>query len=40
MAIITAAGLTDLYNQRTFNKNGSTVTLKKISETEWLLFGD
>lgn len=40
MAIITAAGLTDLYNQRTFNKNGTTITLKKISETEWLLFGD
>lgn len=40
MAIITSAGLTDLYNQRTFNKNGSTVTLKKISETEWILFGD
>ena len=40
MAIITSAGLTDLYNQRTFNKNGSTVTLKKISETEWFLFGD
>lgn len=40
MAIITAAGLSDLYNQRAFNKNGSTVTLKKISETEWLLFGD
>lgn len=40
MAIITAAGLSDLYNQRAFNKNGSTVTLKKISETDWLLFGD
>lgn len=40
MAIITAAGLTDLYSQRVFNKNGSTVTLKKISETDWLLFGD
>lgn len=38
--IITAAGLTDTINQRAFNKNGSTVTLKKISETEWLLFGD
>lgn len=40
MAIITAAGLSDLHNQRTFNKNGSVVTLKKISETDWLLFGD
>lgn len=40
MAIITAAGLTDLSNQRAFNKNGSTVTLKKISDTEWILFGD
>lgn len=40
MAIITSGDLSDLYNQRTFRANGSTVTLKKISETDWLLFGD
>lgn len=40
MTIITAAGLSDLHNQRAFNKNGSIVTLKKISETDWILFGD
>lgn len=38
MAIITAEGLSD--NGNYFNKNGSVLTLKKISETEWLLFGD
>lgn len=40
MTIITAGDTSDLYNQRTFRANGSTVTLKKISETDWLLFGD
>lgn len=41
MAIITAAGLINKNELiRTFNKNGSVVTLKKISETDWLLFGD
>lgn len=40
MAIIVSGDLSDLYNQRTFRANGSTVTLKKISETDWLLFGD
>lgn len=39
MAIITAGELTDLYNQRAFRANGSTVTLKKISETDWILVG-
>lgn len=39
MAIITAGDLSDLY-QSPFRANGSTVTLKKISETDWLLFGD
>lgn len=40
MAIITAAGLSGPYDQMTFNKNGSILTLKKISETDWLMFGD
>lgn len=40
MAIITSGELTDLYNQRTFRANGSTVTLKKVSETDWVLIGD
>ena len=40
MTIVTSGELTDLYNQRTFRANGSTVTLKKVSETEWILFGD
>lgn len=41
MAIITAEGLSSsaIYHPA-FNKNGSIVTLKKISETDWLLFGD
>lgn len=39
--IITAGGLASLNDPSTpFNKNGSVVTLKKISETDWLLFGD
>lgn len=42
MAIYTAAGLAneEQVNGNAFNKNGSIVTLKKISETDWLLFGD
>lgn len=40
MAIITAAGLSTADTGQVFNKNGSIVTLKKISETDWLLFGD
>lgn len=41
MTIITAAGLADMNSYLApFNKNGSVVTLKKISETDWLLFGD
>lgn len=41
MTIITAAGLVNLSDSfLPFNKNGSVVTLKKISETDWLLFGD
>lgn len=41
MTIITAAGLASLNDyQSPFNKNGSVITLKKISETDWLLFGD
>lgn len=40
MTIITAGDTSDTVNQRTFRANGSTVTLKKISETDWLLFGD
>lgn len=38
--IITAEGLVSLSDSPPFNKNGSVVTLKKISETDWLLFGD
>lgn len=40
MAIITSAGLSTPDTVPLFNKNGSIVTLKKISETDWLLFGD
>lgn len=40
MAIITAAGLSTPDIVPAFNRNGSVVTLKKISETDWLLFGD
>ena len=40
MAIITAEGLAIPGEGPVFNKNGSVVTLKKISETDWLLFGD
>ena len=40
VAIITSGDLSDLYYQRTFRANGSTVTLKKISETDWMLIGD
>jgi hypothetical protein len=40
MAIITAEGLAIPYEEPIFNGNGSVVTLKKISETDWLLFGD
>lgn len=38
--IISAAGLVGPWGGSVFNKNGSIVTLKKISETDWLLFGD
>lgn len=40
MTIITAEGLVNPQYSSPFNKNGSVVTLKKISETDWLLFGD
>lgn len=41
MAIITSAELKNMKGfSSPFNKNGSVVTLKKISETDWLLFGD
>lgn len=40
MAIITAAGLSTADIVQVFNRNGSLVKLKKISETDWLLFGD
>lgn len=41
MAIITSAGsVNPITDFPLFNKNGSVVTLKKISETDWLLFGD
>jgi hypothetical protein len=40
MAIITSAGLSTPDTVPLFNKNGSVVTSKKISETDWLLSGD
>lgn len=40
MTIFTAAGTALIGENIPFNKNGSIVTLKKISETDWLLFGD
>lgn len=40
MTIVTAGELSDLSNQSPFRANGSAVTLKKVSETDWLLFGD
>lgn len=40
MAIITAEGLAIPSEGPIFNRDGSVLTLKKISETDWLLFGD
>jgi len=38
--IITAAGLMKPEDGSVFRANGSVVTLKKISDEDWFLFGD
>lgn len=40
MAIITAGNTQQPNQVAVFRANGSVLTLKKISDTDWLLFGD